>query len=303
MLFVDGVGIGRRDASRNPFFRARLPALRSLCGGELPSARRGRFASKRASVLPLDACLGMPGLPQSGTGQTALFTGLNAARIVGRHFGPYPYSTLRPVIADENIFTRLIRSGFHPAFANAFPDRFFRYMEKHETRLTVTTRSSLAAGLPLRTVADLKTGRGVSADITGEGWGVLGHPEIPVVTPAAAGERLVQMLQEYDFVLFEYWQTDRAGHAQAMEQAVAVMERFDQMLEGILGTVDFRNTLLVLTSDHGNMEDLSVKTHTRNPVPLFLAGRHHAQLARTLAEHPHPDLTHITPALLGLLTV
>jgi|WetSurMetagenome_2_1015567.scaffolds.fasta_scaffold43480_2 2,3-bisphosphoglycerate-independent phosphoglycerate mutase len=250
--------------------------------------------------MPLDARLGVPGLPQSGTGQTALFTGINAARIVGKHFGPFPYSTLRPVIAEQNLLTQLARRGFRPCFANAFPDRFFRYMEKHEARLTVTTRSSLDAGLPLRTAADLRAGRGISADITGEGWGALGHPDIVPVTPAEAGGRLVKLLQHDDLVLFEYWHTDRAGHARDMEQSVAAIERFDRMLAGILGAIDFRSTLLVLTSDHGNMEDLSVKTHTRNSVPLVLAGLHHARVAANIGGRAHPDLTLVTPALLRL---
>ncbi len=29
---------------------------------------------------------------------------------------------------------------------------------------------------------------------------------------------------------------------------------------------------IVITSDHGNLEDLSVRTHTRNPVPLAVSG-------------------------------
>jgi 2,3-bisphosphoglycerate-independent phosphoglycerate mutase len=298
MLFIDGVGIGRRDPSVNPLFLAQLPAFRSLCGGDLPSLRRNRFVSAKATVLPLDATLGVPGLPQSGTGQTALFTGVNGARIVGRHFGPYPYSSLRPIIAEANILRRLNALGLRPCFANAFPERFFRYMENHETRLTVTTRSSLSSGIPLRTAESLARGEAVSADITGEGWRNLGHPEIPVIDPAEAGRCLVRLLEQFDFVLFEYWHTDRAGHSRNLHQAVEVIERFDRMLGGILAAMDFGHALLLVTSDHGNVEDLSVKTHTRNPVPLVLAGLHHSRFAGRLSRHSKPDLTHVVPAIL-----
>jgi phosphopentomutase len=33
------------------------------------------------------------------------------------------------------------------------------------------------------------------------------------------------------------------------------------------------NTLFVMTSDHGNFEDLSTTQHTQNPVPLLVLGK------------------------------
>jgi 2,3-bisphosphoglycerate-independent phosphoglycerate mutase len=300
-LFIDGFGIGRRDPRTNPLFLARLPAFRSLCGGELPSVQRCRFATATSSVIPLDATLGVAGLPQSGTGQTALFTGLNAARIVGRHFGPHPYSTLKPMVGENNVFRQLTDLGLAAALANAYPERFFRYMEKHEGRRTVTTLAALTAGLRVRTAGDLMRGEGISADITGEGWSALGHPEVNPIEPADAGRRLVRLAHTHTLTMFEYWHTDRAGHAQHSGQAVAALERLDGMLSGILETMDQRNMLLVITSDHGNIEDLSVRTHTRNRVPLMLAGRNHAEVAAAITAHPRPSIMHVVPALLRSL--
>ncbi len=88
MLFLDGVGIGRADKKINPFFAAELTELRGLFEGELPQLSKRTIHSPSASVVPLNATLGVPGLPQSGTGQTALFTGINAAKFIGKHYGP-----------------------------------------------------------------------------------------------------------------------------------------------------------------------------------------------------------------------
>ncbi len=55
-------------------------------------------------------CLGVEGLPQSGTGQTSIFCGVNASKIVGKHFGPYPYSTLIPIIKEKNIFKHYLNN-------------------------------------------------------------------------------------------------------------------------------------------------------------------------------------------------
>ena len=296
MLFLDGVGIGVKDPSVNPLFAARMPALRSMFGGELPSLGRRRISSGAASVLPLDATLGVPGLPQSGTGQTSLFTGANGAVLAGKHFGPHPYSTLKPVIAERSIFRRLRNAGKSPLFANAFPQRFFDYLGGHRSRMSVTTLSCTTSGVPLLRAEDLARGMAVSADITNAGWHALGYPDIPVIVPAEAGERLSRLSREHDFVLFEYWKTDFAGHAMNAREAVSVLETFDAMLGGILDSLDTGETLLLVTSDHGNIEDLTTKTHTRHPVPLILYGAG----ARSFADRfePGADLTAVTPSLL-----
>jgi len=298
MLFLDGVGAGALDPAVNPLARARLPALTWLAGGELPDGER-----LSASMLLLDATLGVEGLPQSGTGQTALFTGTNAARLIGKHFGPWAHSALHPVIEQQNIFRHLHRRGWRTCFANAFPQRFFDFALRRRSRLTVTTLSCLGAGTRLRDAADLATARALSADITGEGWRGLGYEAIPRRDPASAGSSLARLSQEFGFVLFEYWAPDRAGHARDMAHAVDVLEKFDALLVGILEGIELARTLLVITSDHGNIEDLSTKSHTRNPVPLIASGAGAADLLRTLRESAStlPALNEVAPALLEVL--
>lgn len=300
MLFLDGVGIGKNDPSMNALLAASMPSLRSLLGGEVATLSHRRPASSRGVCIPLDAALGVGGLPQSGTGQAALFTGVNASRVIGKHFGPFPYSTLRPIIKRRNIFRQLLDEGRTVCFANAFPKRFFDYMRVHPSRLSMTTLSCTLSGVPLRQGPDLEAGKAVSADITNEGWKTLGHPDIHVIDPAEAGRRLSLLSRAHDFVLFEYWKTDYAGHSRNMDEAVQVLERFDRMLGGILDSLDSSRTLLVLTSDHGNIEEMSTKTHTRHPVPLILSGHRHKEAAALLQRKSRPSLTHVTPAIMRL---
>jgi len=274
MLFLDGVGIGKRDSWINPFFAANLPTLKTLLGSQLPSLRNRFVSTPLATLVPLDATLGVSGLPQSGTGQTALFTGVNAAKLIGRHFGPYPHSALRPVIEEKNIFQRLLKAGRRPYFANAFPQRFFDYMNGHQARRSVTTLSCMLSGVPLCRYDELRKGMAISADITNAAWPGLGYPDIKPIEPHEAGRRLAHLTTQYDFVLFEYWITDKTGHSSNLEEAIEVLERFDAMLGGILDNLDKRSTVLI-TSDHGNIEDMSTKTHTRNPVPLIVTGGDH----------------------------
>ncbi|HZY10284.1 MAG TPA: hypothetical protein VFF29_03945 [Bacteroidota bacterium] len=295
MLFLDGVGIGRKDPTTNPFFFEKLYTLSNLLHDDIPHKKDSQRFYSDVSLVPLNATLGVRGLPQSGTGQTALFTGKNAARIINKHFGPYPYSSLRPIIERYNIFHRLSTIGRSVYFANAYPQKYFEHLKLNQSRQTVTSMSWKMAGFELNDSRSLDNGQGISADITNEGWAKLGYPKITVITPQQAGQNFVDLTNEYDFVLFEYFLTDRAGHSQSMNEAVIVLKKFDDFLSGILNSFDDRSMLLLITSDHGNIEDLSTKSHTRNPVPLIALGAYHQRFVKDLT-----SLIHVTPRILHL---
>lgn len=292
---MDGVGIGRNDSKTNPFFCAKLPTLTSLCGGALPHKSYNHISSHNAEIISINATLGVAGLPQSGTGQTAIFTGVNGAKKFGRHFGPYPPSLLQSIIAERNLFRQLKLLGKTVVFANAFPQRFFDYTESEKRHITVTTLSCRLTGIPLLTAQDLQHNKGISPDFIRTQWSELGHPEIKPITAIEAGKHLAQISVSYDFTLFEYWLTDHAGHSQKMPFAIEVLERFDEFLSGFLELFDPNTTLLMIVSDHGNIEDLSTKSHTRNRVPCILVGKYRHRLVRRIR-----NLTHVTPAILQL---
>ena len=86
-----------------------MPSLHGLLGGPLVlgTVKQDGILSLR----PVDACLGVPGLPQSATGQTALFTGVNAPALVGDHVTAFPTTPLRRVIAEHSLLNRPPRPG------------------------------------------------------------------------------------------------------------------------------------------------------------------------------------------------
>jgi len=297
LLFVDGLGIGDEDAGVNPLLRARMTNLRALLGGGIPTKESPGFSFNGAIAKPIDAVLDIEGLPQSGTGQIAIFTGANGPRLHGAHFGPYPPSSLRGVLESDNIFRRLIHRKKKGVFANAFPRQFFEYVRRGTRRLTVTTLSCLSAGVELRTAEDLADDVAVSADLTRERWADLGYPELTPISARESGAHLARLSRDVDFTLFEYWLTDHAGHKLDFSFAVDVLERFDDFLGGILEHIDLKHQLLAIVSDHGNIEDLSTKTHTRNDVPIIVTGRRAGDLVQRV-----DNITHITPTIVDLLT-
>lgn len=298
LIFLDGVGIGTRDPARNPFFNFQPQFLTEILGG-WPSLRSRHIESPAASCFPLDATLGIAGLPQSGTGQSTLYTGLNTARMIGQHFGPYLYSTLKPYVAASNFFQQLVDVGVSResiALANAFPQRFFDYLSGTRRRMVAGMYAALSSGIPFRDIEGMKRGEAVSTDITGERWKDIGHPDAPVITAYEAGRRLAHIARLHRFTLFEYFMTDKAGHDRSRAFAAYVISQTDEFLRGVYDHADHRDSVTVVTSDHGNLEELSTKSHTRNPVPLIAFG----QRRRDLTDHLS-SISEVTPAIVRFL--
>ncbi len=63
---------------------------------------------------------------------------------------------------------------------------------------------------------------------------MLGFSEAPMMDPHQAGRKLGTLAKEYDFSLFEYWASDYAGHKQQMDNAIHLMETFDEVVDGLV---------------------------------------------------------------------
>lgn len=276
VVFLDGVGVGPDDAASNPFLHARLPILRDLLGGTPPLSLDGCHGliheTDRALLLGVDATLGVPDLPQSATGQTALLTGLNAPRRLGYHYGPYPNQMLRDLLAEHSLFRQLLRAGQRVAFANAYPERYHERLTRGKGRASAIARAAHLAGVRLRGPEDLRAGHALSAFLTNRGWReYLGYRDMPIIEVAEAGRRLARLAQDYDFTLFEYYHTDIVGHRGVQARILEVLEEVDGFLGGVVEHLG-GDTLLVVVSDHGNVEDWCTTKHTRNPALALFVG-------------------------------
>jgi len=291
LIFVDGLGWGVPDPEVNPCWsyggtHFRLPAL--------PNSPEALLLGNGGWARPLDACLGIEGLPQSATGQTSLLTGVNASRVQGRHLAGFPGPTLRAVLLEHSILKQLVAAGRHPVFFNTFRSPFFDWPRERQLRMSATTVANLAADLPFFDVPDMVAGRSLYQEFTGRELRELGF-EAPLFTPEEAGTVLARNLSGYDFLLYEYFRTDKAGHTADHRRCEEELAQLDAFLGPILaGRPD--DTLLLICSDHGNIEDATVKTHTRNPVPLMAWGPGAEGFVSAM-----DSLDQVTPAIVKLL--
>jgi len=281
LFFVDGVGLGRPDPECNPLFRAHVRRLRLAEGRPVPDPA--------AILVPTDACLGVPGLPQSATGQTSILAGVNAPAQVGQHVSGHCTPSLAALLDGRSLFHRVRTAGGRATFANAYTPH---YLKNPPRFLSVTTVATAGAGLRFRTLDDLARGDAVFHDYTNRLLLARGY-HAPPVTPSEAGARLAAIVQSHTFTMYEHFLTDLAGHAQDMSSAVEVLENLEAFLDALLEHLDLSKSLVVFTSDHGNLEDLSVRTHTRNAVPTLLWGAGAANVAAGIR-----DLSDVAPAIL-----
>jgi len=287
LFFIDGLGIGKRGPF-NPFNNLNDADPLAIFQDEPPAVLFDGI------VVPTDANLGIEGRPQSASGQTTILTGVNAPKLLGYHKQGFPNQALLEIIRENSIFKQLQHAGVSPVtFANAYTERFF--LERPRW-ISATTAAVEAADLKFRTVADLLRGEAVFMDFTNKVLIERGE-QVTERTPADAAQVLADISAVNRFTLYEYFITDKVGHAQDMEQAKVILPQLARLIRELLGRLDLDRTTVILTSDHGNIEDLSVRNHTLHQVPTIIWGARRHEVASRIQ-----SLADITPAIVAVLT-
>jgi len=282
LIFVDGVGIGTRGP-HNPMDGADTAVLSFF--------QNEKFNVPFDGVVSItDAHLGVEGKPQSASGQTTILTGVNAPAFLGQHLSGFPGGSLRTVIQENSILKKLVDRGRKVGFANAYAPRFF---EKRPRFVSVSTIASEAAGLRFRNIDDLKSGRAVYHDFT---HSVLKGAGISIEYREAdrAARVLVELATDHEFCFYEHFITDFAGHSRDFNFAKNSIEQFDKFLISVLRQIDLTSHTVMLVSDHGNIEDMTTKSHTDNKVATIVWGRNSKSIAKQIK-----SLCDVTPAILA----
>ena len=236
----------------------------------------------------------MAGTPRSGTGQVALLTGADAARLHGAHFGPWTPVKLRPTVEETSVLRRAADQGLSVAFANAYPRGWPG--PGGSRRIAAPPLAARGAGVLTRHEDELGRGDAVSSEIVNDGWQrYLGHEWLPTIAPEDAGANLATIASGHDLTVYAHYATDTAGHKQSMTAAQASLERVDRFFAGLLCNLT-ADTLVLVASDHGNIEDVTAG-HTRNPA-LGMAYGPGSEAATSLT-----DIREITGFILRTLGV
>jgi 2,3-bisphosphoglycerate-independent phosphoglycerate mutase len=287
LFFIDGLGIGTRGPF-NPLDQLPNAAPLAVFQNETPEPFLDGI------VVPTDPRLGVEGRPQSASGQTTILTGINAPAAIGYHKQGFPNKPLLEIIGEYSIFRQLREAGVEPiTFANAYTSGFFTTRPRW---ISATTAAVEAAGLRFRTMDDVRNGNAVFMDFTNRILIERGE-DVAIRSEHEAATVLARIVGQNRFTLYEYFITDKVGHAQDMELAKLILTSLALFIRELLTKLDLEKTTVILTSDHGNIEDLSSRNHTLHAVPTIIWGAQREPTATRIK-----DLADITPAILALLT-
>ncbi|HEY0728757.1 MAG TPA: hypothetical protein VGD38_11845, partial [Pyrinomonadaceae bacterium] len=213
LFFIDGLGIGTRGPF-NPLDNLPNAAPLAVFQNETPETFLDGI------IVPTDPRLGVEGRPQSASGQTTILTGINAPATSGYHKQGFPNKPLLEIIGQHSIFRQLSEAGVEPiTFANAYTSGFF---SERPRWLSATTAAVEAAGLRFRTMEDVRNGNAVYMDYTNRFLIERGE-DVAIRTENEAARVLSRIVAQNRFTLYEYFITDKVGHAQDMGAARLVL--------------------------------------------------------------------------------
>jgi hypothetical protein len=141
---------------------------------------------------------------------------------------------------------------------------------KGKQKMNVPAYSASKAGVVMRGLEEYRAGLAISAELTGE-YLHSKDASLPKPKPYQSGKQLAALAAQYPFTFFDFWLSDQAGHRWTFAACVELIEQVDSFIRGVVEHLG--DTTLLITSDHGNLEDKSIKTHTLNPVPLLVIGQ------------------------------
>ena len=278
VLFIDGVGVGANNPDVNPLARGEflLSQFDSGDGSALPAG------GLRHDV---DTTFGIEGRPQSASNQAAILTGTAAPISVGAHVVGYPTAALKKILLNDSVAVRLRAAGRQVTFANGFPLSFLQAVKMPHrpsaeplfdlppawARKVKPSAFMLGLGgvdAPLRTFGDVLAGTAITNDITGLA-AARRFREVPQRTPEEAAMIFWQLAE--DVTYFEHSQADDAGHARDWASAMKSLQNFDAFAREVLRLAP-ADAQVLICSDHGNVEDLSTRNHTRNKVSVLTFG-------------------------------
>jgi len=283
LLFLDGIGCGSPEDNPARATREKLFATWS-------DGTRSDPVPDGGKSLALDAAMGIPGRPQSGTGHTTILTGQNAPKALGFHLWALPNTRCRELLQAHGLFGILNQRGRRTRFLNGFRPPFFDWQEfiwthrRWRRYLSATTWANHYAQNPFYDLDDIRAGRAVAHDYTNASFIDAGF-DIPRHSPEEAGALIAQRAARFDFAMHEHFETDLIGHRGDFSDAIRALDRAERF---VLSAVRARDpdTTIVLCSDHGNLEEPHHRGHTENPAIGFVwgPGQEHADALVALTD-------------------
>ena len=205
-------------------------------------------------------------------------------------FGNSYVQSLVPHFSREAIEGKLAFDGKPIVLKGAGKNGFAELFTLAEINQNIFVYAALQAGLRIRTWADVRRGDALTSSMTHElesqfDTAFFDQEPLPARTPEDASAILVKLATKHDFTFYKYQIPDLVSHTGRIESARDVFKIIERFVESALLRIDPATTSVIVTSDHGHLEQLgSSRGHPKSKVPTWYFGaeaeRHAADLSR-----------------------
>jgi hypothetical protein len=205
-------------------------------------------------------------------------------------FGNSYVQNLVPHFSREAIEGKLAFDGKPISLKGAGKNGFAELFTLAEINQNIFVYAALQAGVRIRTWADVRRGEALTSSMTHElesqfDTAFFDQQPLQARTPEDAAAILVRLSAEHDFTFYKYQIPDLVSHTGRIESARDVFTIIEQFVESVLLGIDPATTSVIVTSDHGHLEQLgSSRGHPKSKVPTWYFGaeaeHHAADLAR-----------------------
>lgn len=143
------------------------------------------------------------------------------------------------------------------------------------------------------------------------------YAEHPEMRAEEVTTRLVEAIEErtYDFILTNYANADIIAHTGNMEASLKAVEIINTMIDRVVKATLASDSILIITSDHGNMERLlnpmtgePETKHDASPVPIYLVANEYKRTrsdaeVRSAEQASIGVLADVAPTILELMHI
>jgi hypothetical protein len=203
-------------------------------------------------------------------------------------FGASHVEDLVPRVDRDAVESGLRYRGQPVQFKGPNKNGFAELFTLAEINQNIFVHAAREAGVPLSTWRDVREGRALTSTMTHEleaefNVDFLDQPPLPVHTPRQAAHILMAQAEQHDFTFYKYQVPDLVSHTGKVELARHVFAIIEDFLEAILQAVDPERMIVIVTSDHGHLEQLaSSHAHPKTRVPTWFFGPDPLRMAARL---------------------
>ena len=164
---------------------------------------------------------------------------------------------------------RLPGRGDH-AFAELFTSA--------EINRNIFVHAAREAGVRLMSWTDVRSGAALTGSLTNElendfDLTAFDVSALPARSPVESAEVLAALSDVHDFVFYKYQLADLVSHTGRVELARATFRVIEEFLGAVLNRVDADKTRVIVTSDHGHLEQVAFdEGHPKSKVPTWFFG-------------------------------